>query len=440
MKRAALALLLCTAWSGTARSNPVDLFGFGARAPAMGGAHTAATEDSSANYYNPAALAASTRLHIDIGYQMARPTLRMNGSSQGVDTSRGLAAGLVVPGKWVGRQVAIGAALFLPDQSILTGRTLSAEHPRWALYDNRPRRLFFGFHAGLQLRDDLFVGAGVGTMAGTEGSYILGGRLGFPIPDDSQLVLDVDVDATSAVYPQAGVLWKATPWLDVGVTYRGQFVLESLQVVRFEADIGSPGNLAVEDAVVDIDTVSLDFFQPAQLAFGIAAQLTPRVLLAFDAVYQRWSGYDNPTPVIDIELDVGQFNELVMLDEQPNLEALRFHDTLSPRLGVEVLAASTPHTQWRARAGYAYDPSPAPEQVRSSNFIDNDKHTVSAGLGLRVANVTGLLPHPFELDAYAALTVLPSRTHRKLSPVDPTGDISARGHIIAAGMTTRWTF
>lgn len=438
MRALLIAALLCA--SDVAVANPVDLFGFGARAPAMGGAQTAATQDSSANYYNPAALALQAGLRIDVGYQTARPTLRMNTASQQVNDSRGLAAGLVVPGNFLGRRVAIGAGLFLPDQSILTGRTLSAEQPRWALYDNRPKRLFFGFHAAAEIRDDLYLGAGLASMAGAEGTYIIGGRLGFPIPDDSELELDVDVDATSSVYLQAGALWKPTPWLDVGLAYRGQFVFESIQIVRFEADIGSPGNLAVEDAIVDIETLNLDFFQPAQVAFGIAAQITPRVLIAFDAVYQRWSKFENPTPIIDIELDVGDLNDLVMLDEQPKLERLHFHDTLSPRLGVEVLAARTSRTEWRIRAGYAYDPSPAPEQVRSSNFIDNDKHTVSAGLGLRLSRVTDILPRPFDLDLYGALTMLPRRDHHKLSPVDPTGDISAEGHVIAFGVSSSWAF
>ena len=56
MKRALLICVIVVA-SAEAQANPVDMYGYGARASAMGGAQTAAANDTGANYYNPAALA-----------------------------------------------------------------------------------------------------------------------------------------------------------------------------------------------------------------------------------------------------------------------------------------------------------------------------------------------------------------------------------------------
>ena len=100
MTRSALLAPLVAAWlaPAAAGANPVDLFGFGARAPAMGGAQTAATDDGGANYYNPAALARPEEIRIDLGYQLAQPWLSINGGGQDVDQSRGLVAALSAPG------------------------------------------------------------------------------------------------------------------------------------------------------------------------------------------------------------------------------------------------------------------------------------------------------------------------------------------------------
>ncbi|MGZ3442669.1 MAG: OmpP1/FadL family transporter, partial [Polyangia bacterium] len=68
-----VALALFALGETAARANPMDVFGAGSRATAMGGAATAASEDSSANYYNPAGLVRGHDLRIDIGYRYAQP-------------------------------------------------------------------------------------------------------------------------------------------------------------------------------------------------------------------------------------------------------------------------------------------------------------------------------------------------------------------------------
>jgi long-chain fatty acid transport protein len=125
---------------------------------------------------------------------------------------------------------------------------------------------------------------------------------------------------------------------------------------------------------------------------------------------------------------------------QKALENVYFHDTFSTRIGFEWLAAERRHTTWRLRGGYAYEPSPAPEQRGETNFVDNDKHTFSAGLGVQVRDVSKILLRPFDLDFYFAATWLPEREHSKLSPVDPVGDYVSRGYVLAGGMATKWRF
>jgi long-chain fatty acid transport protein len=432
-----LSLILIPA---TASANPVDMFGFGARGPAMANAQTAATNDGGANYYNQGALAVPDDIQIDLGYRLAEPSLRLNGNDQNVDPSSGLNAALLVPGHVAGVKVAFGVGVFLPDDRITRVRTLPASRPRWIQYDNRPQRIFIAANLAFQLGDSLYIGGGLAFMSKSQGAIDLTGRLGYPDANDSDFVLDIDVSLASIRYFQGGILWKPNGWLDVGLSYRGSFVLELDQGFALHGDVGAVGSPVIQDAFFELHSLSMDLFQPEQVTAGFAARLTPRLLVAGDLQYEHWGDMQNPASVIQLTYDLKQFNNLVHIPPQKDLENTYFHDTFNARLGVEFTAAVRPHATWKLRAGYAYEPTPAPEQRGETNFVDNDKHTFSAGLGISVHDVSKILVRPFDLDFYFAGTWLPDREHSKLSPIDPVGDYVSSGYVLAGGMSTKWRF
>ncbi|MCG8418990.1 MAG: outer membrane protein transport protein [Proteobacteria bacterium] len=427
--------------NSVARGNPVDSFGFGARAAAMAGAQTAASNDGGAHYYNPAIVAAFDRIRIDLGYQFARPALTINGLDVGVDASRGLTASLSVPGRVAGRRVAIGGGLFLPDQHLSRTRTLSGSKPRFVIYDNRPQRLFIAANLSLQIARDLFVGGGLAYMSSTRGSVLLDGRVGFPNAADSDLALDIDVDLETIRYPQAGILYRAAPWLDIGFSYRGGFKLVLDQIFIVQGDVGGEGIAPlVEDGFFKLHTVSQDLFQPAQVSGGLVARISPSFTLAFDLEWQRWSEFDNPAAQVDIELDVGQFNDLVDIPEAPSLPEANFRDILIPRVAIEWAPLQLPRLDLQVRAGYAYEASPVPDQIGETNFVDNDKHTMCLGAGVVLRRLSTILAEPLSLDLFVAVTALAERTHAKLSPADPVGDYRSDGYIVQTGVSSRWRF
>jgi long-chain fatty acid transport protein len=440
---AAVALALAVAAAPRAAgANPIDLFGFGARAQSMAGAATAGADDASANYYNPALLAGSRDIRIDVGYQLAQPYLSVDGHGQGVDSSRGTALGLVVPGAVAGARLAVGAALFLPDQQITRTRTLPSPQPRWALYDNRPQRIFLSANLSFALPGGVSIGGGISYMSSTQGDVGLRGIVGFPDATTSQLELDMDVDLKTVRYPQAGVAWEATPWLTLAATYRGGFHLTLDQTFDIRGDIGTPGAPPlVTDGYLHLRSVAQDLFQPAQLTAAAHARITPRLDVAFELSLHRWRVFENPAAEIEIELDIGDFNNLVNIPPQEALPAPHFHDIAIPRLGAEWLASATARRVWRLRGGYAYEPSPAPEQFGATNFIDNDKHTLSTGAGLELlGGIGGVILRPVSVDVSLVATYLPERAHHKLIAADPVGDYRSRGLVIAGALSSKWRF
>jgi long-subunit fatty acid transport protein len=98
---------------------------------------------------------------------------------------------------------------------------------------------------------------------------------------------------------------------------------------------------------------------------------------------------------------VADLRVLVALDITPPLvqtdnPPAAFEDTLCGRLGVEY-RRPTGRTDWALRAGYAYLPSPVPEQVGLTSFADNDRHTLALGAGATLIDWRPLLTRPIEL-------------------------------------------
>jgi long-chain fatty acid transport protein len=309
------------------------------------------------------------------------------------------------------------------------------------MYDNRPQCLFMGTNLALELGSRWAVGVGLAYLSKAAGTLDLTGRVGLPVPEDSDLALDIDFDIEAVDYLQAGVMFHAASFLDLGASYRGEYVFRFAQTFAIHGDVGAPmGDPVVKDGFFALDSVALDLFQPEQWSLGFALRVTRRLLVAGDVTYERWSRFENPSAQIKIDYDLGSFNDMVHIPPSPPLPAPGFHDVFVPRVGLEWRAARTRHTTWDARAGYAYEPTPVPEQRYESNFVDNDKHTFSVGLGVAIAGVTDVLPLPFDVDLYAATTFLPERAHRKIAVDDPIGDYVSKGTVLQVGLGTRWHF
>jgi long-chain fatty acid transport protein len=440
-----LGLLALVASSATARANPLDAFGFGARAPALANAASAIAEDASANYYNPAGLVRGTDLRIDLAYRAAVPHLALNGRDLGVDDSRGLAVGLAAPGRLGPVRFAFGVSLWLPDQRLTRVRSISFDQPRFVYYDNRQQRLVLSANLALQIVRGLYVGAGLSFMSRTTGTVYLKGNIAVGNPDESALVTSIDVDLVAVRYPQAGILWEIRRGLSVAVVYRHSFLLRSDQAFRIDGNVGSEGEPPIiENGYFAAKTSTNDLFQPWQLTAGVAAQLLRPLLMTFDLTFARWSEFPVPASSLDLSLDVKQFNDLVKLPGPRQYPPSRFHDIVTPRLGVEVRALERGRGHGRVgldvRGGYAYEPSPVPEQIGPASLADSDKHTFSLGLGLDLLGLGPVLPKPLSLDAFVATTWLPDRVHRKLDPLDRVGDFVSGGVIVNAGLGLRTRF
>jgi long-chain fatty acid transport protein len=438
---ALLVFAMVAGLAAAARGNPIDAFGYGSRATAMGGAATAASEDSSANYYNPAGLVRGRELRFDLGYRYAQPLARVNRHDIGVDASRGFFVGLVAPGSIGPFRFAFGVSLWLPDERLTRLRTLPFAQPRFILFDNLPQRLFFAANLAIQIVPGLYVGGGLTFMSRTRGQVLLKGNIAVSDPEESALVTNIDVDLVAVRYPQAGVLWEVTHQLTLGLTYRHSFKLDIDQQLRVDGNVGNPGATPiVTNGYFAAHTTSTDLFQPWQLTAGGALRLLRTLLVTADITFARWSEMPTPGAQLVLGLDIGDLNDRVMLPPSRSYPSPGFHDIVIPRLGVEWRAREWTRMALDLRGGYSYEPTPVPEQRGESNFADTDKHTFAVGAGLELRHVSAILPRPFTIDAHLAVTALPPRDNRKLDPVDRVGDFVADGVVVNVGLMLRSRF
>ncbi len=437
---ATLAIAAC-ALAGVAHANPIDAFGFGSRAQAMGGAATAASEDASANYYNPAGLVVERDLRIDLGYRYAQPLLKINGRDLGVDASRGFAVGIAAPGAIGPFRFAFGAAIWLPDQRLTRVRSLPYDQPRFVYYDNRMQRFYLAANLAIQIVPHLFIGGGLVFMSRTSGQLFLRGNVAVSDPDASALNTSIAVDLVAVRYWQAGIRWDAKPWLSLGVSFRDTFTLNLDQQFRIDGSVGNPGlPPVVSSGFLQVHSVSTDLFDPMQLTVGAALRPRRGFLVTFDFTWAKWSDFPTPASDLDLSLDIGQFNSAVHLPPKRSYPVPQFHDIFIPRVGVEWRAFERPKLGVDVRAGYSYEPTPVPEQIGESNLADSDKHTFSVGGGIEFKKLGPILPRPLNIDMHFAVTYLPDRVNRKMDPLDAVGDFVDGGVVVQLGLMLRSRF
>ncbi len=379
-----MAALLVLATASVATADPLDEFGFGARSAALAGAYTASGKGADAAHHNPAGLALADNAEVMLGYGYGNMRLRLSGRDAQVLNVRGSSLGAVIPIRLSDDVVvAPGLALYLPDQFVARIQLIPATEPHFVRLDNDPHRLVLEPVFGVKIGKHLALGGGASILADARSNGITF-NVGIVSEEKvGEAALDVTLPPRAA--PLVGAMFL-TRRVRAGLVYRGELALGLALDILANVDVAG---VVTGDALVSIR--ASNYFTPRKVTGGVAVDVLPDLTITGDVTWEQWSRF--PTGLADLKvlvaLDVTP--PLVQTDQPP----AGFEDVVLGRVGVEYRIPGA-HTDWAVRGGFAYLPSPVPEQTGITSFADNDRHLLSLGGGATLVDWKPYLTHPVD--------------------------------------------
>lgn len=415
------AALLAGAFAPEASASPEDVFGFGPRTMALGGAGAALGRGFEAVWGNPALLSTARSKELTVGFLGAVFDLRAP-ERLPYDALSGSFIGAVLPVPFGGAlrdRVALGFGFFTPFDLVVRGRILYPETKQFLLAD-RTESVAVQVGLGIDIGHGVRIGGGFAALAALTGSVLVG-------TDASGRIGTVVEDTLVASYgPIAGASYERGAYR-VGLTFRGELV-GRFNVVINVRDLG-------QIVVPPLNIAGIAQYDPLQLALEVARVRGPwRV--AVGATYKRWSAYPGPAEATvqcpEVDPATGEPLDDCAAPAPPSPE---YTDTVVPRIGVERELTPARGVAMHLRAGYFLEPAAAPPQTKAANLFDNTRSAVGLGYGLELAP-----PWPrLRFDLAAQAQFLHPRTHDKGADVsaENPGQPSVRSSgIVVAGAAT----
>ena len=400
----ALAVAL-VAGAASAHAGGFILNDHGAKATGRADAVTATVTDGSAIFYNPAGVGAAEGTHVYVGGSLILPSASFTEDRTGVttDTDSGYA---ITPTAYfhtdTNEMIRVGLGFYTPFGSTIEW---PADAPHTDVLRKTQLRTFFitpvvGLDLGrwvpgltfgggvdfvpatVEIERDIFFGEETGSVQLGGNGIGFGGRVGLQYRAE------------------------AVPGLSAGVAWRSKVAIDFDGTGDFDADA------PFRSALPPDGDISTRLTLPQSVLAGVAYTAGDFEIEA-NLQWVDWSELDT----IDIRLP----DDSIAVDDR------QYKDAFTPRLGVEYQLRPIPLA---VRAGYAYDPTPIPDERLTVSLPDIDRHVVSVGGSY-------MLPTGY-VDA-GVLVVLPGENETSEMPNEPqlkgTYEVSAVVLALSYGVT-----
>ena len=181
---------------------------------------------------------------------------------------------------------------------------------------------------------------------------------------------------------------------DVGAFVKGNELSSALENwtfgftwrYRYQLDLQIPLTILLSGIPLKLDFKSTLLYTPETYTLGTAYHFGSDGVIAFDLAYNRYSNFKSPSLVIDTDIDIPILP--LELKSGPAIDP-NFSDTWTPRIGADYRVYVGESLDVWLRGGYSFDPSPAPKQTRTTNFVDGDKHIFGIGTGFTAKSLFG---------------------------------------------------
>lgn len=398
-----LFLFLNFAFPLPARAEMASLFGIGQKSMAMGG--TALNQGIYTPfqvYSAPAALGFLRRVEFSFGAQYFAPNIKPLGTlvvnsngTQGEFRESGVLAGggsLISFALPLGRvrPLTLGGTIYMPFSTLIRVSGTPVDYPFYPLYTDISRNFFFVVGAGYEFVDGWALGLNMRSTTKSTVNYALRTDNTINYSASATEAKSESRLSVSLLYDN-GRRQPERPFT-VGFMYRAKTAMETKIMADVSAFVPLQGELNSMPAYTPAEFVLMGTGRVHSWSFS------------GDISRVKWSSYVSP-------FGSGNINSYVIGNRHA---AAGFHDITVFRLGMqqESVVGGRLVKKVYFREGYQYHPSPAPDQVGDTNFVDNNRHMFTGGLGFS-------LQSPFrdndvfDLDLFLQYNWLKSRTVRK---------------------------
>ncbi len=342
------------------------MYEYSARGNALGGGLVGRADDPSANAYNPAGITQVPGTGFMVGFTAINPeaSVEMNGVTEEAKSKFWTPPHLYATQQlndtfWLGFGVYSRFGLCIEYDDDWAGR--------YNVYEASIQSVSLNPNLAVKLTDWLSIAAGPEIMW-LDFSQKKKALFSHPLLGDHDV--DAKLEGQNWGYGAvAGIHAIPADWLRLGFTYRSQVTQE----VEGEVDFTKPAaidNPATAAYFGDTDAKG-KITLPDSFTFGVALYPTEKLSLEFDAVYTRWSSYDELKIEYDDDIAPG-VSETVSKKDWKNVWRYQ-------------VSAEYAAFDWLdLRASYVYDQTPDPDGHADFMVPANDRHLFGVGTGFHV--------------------------------------------------------
>lgn len=366
-----IVMLFCFL-SSMALANGLNLNSLGSRALAMGGAFVGLADDFSAIYWNPAGISQFKRKYFGFYGTDIIPSGTYERTEIPTFTAetekKQYLSGMAAYYHPISEKVVAGLGVYIPSGlgSKWNGDDFAPVSNNIAyLWESKIGLVTFAPALAFKINEMISVGAALNINYGTFDIKTHAGLAPNPSPPPDFLDLgQYEESMTGWGYgATVGILFKPNDMFSVGATFR------TASTVKFkgEAEISNLSFLGANST----SDLKRDVTWPIWVAGGVAFKPRENLTLTGDLQWTQWSKIDEIyTKFIDAYWQV--MMGLSGDDKMP----MRWKDTLHIRFGAEYMLNT-----FAIRAGYYFDPSPAPDSTMNVLIPSFDFNVLTAGCG-----------------------------------------------------------
>ena len=384
MKKLFTLIIICGLFVNSTYGSGFQLNEHGARAMAMAGAFTGLANDPSAIYFNPAGITQLKGTQFLAGVTLIIPTSSYTAPAP-LKTLTDMSSQVFNPINFyvtqqIGDKLAVGLGINNQyglgtkwDQNWV-GRSLAVE--------TEVQTYFFTPVVAYKLFENLSVSAGPAIAVGT----VKISKKSAVYPGGPEFLAVMDGTSDVAIGFTAGILYKASEQLQLGLSYRSEMTFNFSGTAT-----STPTTITFKHPLLGVTitaigpngNITAPLTTPQNLTFGLAYMPSNNFTTTFDFQYVGWSSYDKLAVTFE---NYNQNNIPTFKGSSISSVDRNYENSFIVRWGFEYKTTDN----FALRGGLLFDKNPIPDQYVDPTLPDANRVGVNIGFGGKLTDHLGI--------------------------------------------------